>query len=178
LRLYDYAFFLLEFHAFHGEVEPELFLSKSDHTQVWIYTDGGCSPNPGVGGWGVVLKCPEMDLEKELSGAEARSTNNRMELTAVIRGLEALKRPCKTVVVTDSTYVADAFRKNWLGKWQRNGWKTGAKKPVKNKDLWETLVALTKKHEVTWEWVKGHADHPENERCDELATEALRQLKN
>ncbi len=140
--------------------------------KVTIFSDGGCRPNPGPGGWAAILRCPELELAKELSGREAGSTNNRMELTAVTRALETLKRPCDVVVVTDSEYMANAFRQGWLAKWKRNGWKTASKEPVKNQDLWIALDALVAQHTVRWEWTKGHAGHPENERCDELATQA------
>jgi len=136
--------------------------------KVFVYSDGGASPNPGAGGWAVVLKCPAHKLEKEIFGYEAHTTNNRMELTAIIRGLEALKTACCVRVITDSQYVAHAFTKGWLEKWKRKNWKTGGKKPVKNQDLWKRLDALLARHEVQWEWVRGHAGHEENERCDEL----------
>jgi ribonuclease HI len=138
--------------------------------KVTIYCDGGCRPNPGNGGWGAILRCN--GREKELSGAEADTTNNRMELTAVTRALEALKEPCDVTIVTDSEYLANAFRQKWIDKWKRNGWKTAAKEPVKNKDLWVALDALIATHTVHWTWTKGHAGHAENERCDELATDA------
>ena len=134
-----------------------------------IHTDGACSGNPGPGGWGAILHWK--GHEKELSGAEAETTNNRMELTAAIAALEALKRRSKVRLVTDSTYVRDGVTK-WIHGWKRNGWKTAAKKPVKNDDLWKRLDAIASKHDVTWEWVKGHAGHPENERADQLASAA------
>ncbi len=140
--------------------------------QVRIYCDGGCRPNPGPGGWGAILQYPEKKTEKELSGYAPNTTNNQMELTAVIRALDALKVPCDIMVVTDSKYLANAFRQKWLEKWKRNGWKTASKAPVKNKELWQTLDELAGKHHIEWTWIKGHAGHPENERCDELATEA------
>jgi len=140
--------------------------------QVTIFSDGGCRPNPGSGGWAALLRCPEKEIEKELSGYEPDTTNNRMELTAVTRALETLKVPCDVTVVTDSEYMANAFRQGWLAKWKRNGWKTAAKEPVKNQDLWIALDALIAKHRVRWEWTRGHVGHPENERCDELATRA------
>ena len=144
----------------------------AERPKVTIFTDGGCSPNPGPGAWAAILRCPEKDLEKELSGYEAASTNNRMELTAVARALEHLKTACDVTVVTDSEYVANAFRQGWLAKWKRNGWKTASKEPVKNQDLWIVLDAQVARHAVTWEWTKGHAGHPENERCDALAVAA------
>jgi len=138
-----------------------------------IHTDGACSGNPGPGGWGAVL---EWDgHEKELSGAEPETTNNRMELMAAIVALETLKRPCRVRLVTDSTYVRDGVTK-WIHGWKTNGWKTAAKKPVKNADLWKRLDEATRRHSVEWEWVKGHAGHPGNERADALAREAIRTL--
>lgn len=138
-----------------------------------IHTDGACSGNPGPGGWGAILHWK--GHEKELSGAEAETTNNRMELMAAIAALEALKRRSTVRLVTDSTYVRDGVTK-WIHGWKRNGWKTAAKKPVKNEDLWKRLDAIASKHDVTWEWVKGHAGHPENERADQLAREAISTL--
>ena len=138
-----------------------------------IHTDGACSGNPGPGGWGAILHWK--GHEKELSGAEAETTNNRMELTAAIAALEALKRRSKVRLVTDSTYVRDGVTK-WIHGWKRNGWKTAAKKPVKNDDLWKRLDAIASKHDVTWEWVKGHAGHPDNERADQLARDAIATL--
>jgi ribonuclease HI len=134
--------------------------------RVEIFTDGACSGNPGPGGWGAVLRYG--DTEKELSGGEAETTNNRMELIAAIAALEALTRPMDVLLTTDSTYVKDGITK-WIHGWKRNGWKTAAKKPVKNADLWQRLEAATERHRVEWAWVKGHAGHPENERADELA---------
>jgi len=136
---------------------------------VHMATDGACKGNPGPGGWGVVIRSG--DKEKELLGGEPLTTNNRMELTAAIKGLEALKRPCRVVLSTDSRYVMDGLTK-WLPGWQRNGWKTAAKQPVKNADLWQELVAASAPHRIRWEWVKGHAGHPENERADKLASDA------
>ena len=136
---------------------------------VEIFTDGACSGNPGPGGWGVVLRFGSR--EKELSGGEKETANNRMELTAVIEGLSALKEPCDVRLVTDSKYVADGITKCWAESWQKNGWRKADKKPALKPDLWEKLLMLIKKHNVTIEWVKGHAGHPENERCDKLAVE-------
>ncbi|MBQ1988710.1 MAG: ribonuclease HI [Clostridia bacterium] len=136
---------------------------------VEIFTDGACSGNPGPGGWGVVLRFGSH--EKELSGGERETTNNRMELTAAIEGLSALKESCDVRLVTDSKYVADGITKGWAESWQKNGWRKADKKPALNPDLWEKLLMLIKKHNVTIEWVKGHAGHPENERCDKLAVE-------
>ncbi|MGJ3232814.1 MAG: ribonuclease HI [Oceanicaulis sp.] len=141
---------------------------------VVIHTDGACSGNPGPGGWGAILEYG--GREKELSGAEAETTNNRMELMAAIRALETLKRPCSVRLVTDSTYVRDGVTK-WIHGWKKNGWKTAAKKPVKNEDLWRRLDDAQQRHDVTWEWVKGHAGHPENERADQLAREAIATLE-
>lgn len=142
---------------------------------VEIFTDGACSGNPGPGGWGVVLRFGEH--EKELSGGERDTTNNRMELTAAIMGLSALKESCKVRLVTDSKYVADGITKGWAASWQKNGWRKGDKKPALNPDLWEKLLGLIAAHDVTIEWVKGHAGHPENERCDKLAVEFYKKLQ-
>jgi ribonuclease HI len=141
---------------------------------VEIFTDGACSGNPGPGGWGVVLRFGER--EKELSGGEKETTNNRMELTAAIEGLSALKEPCRVRLVTDSKYVADGITKGWAESWRKNGWRKADKKPALNVDLWEKLLDLIKTHEVTIDWVKGHAGHPENERCDKLAVEFYKGL--
>ncbi|MBR0552359.1 ribonuclease HI [Stakelama marina] len=141
----------------------------TDLPHVEIATDGACKGNPGPGGWGVLLRSG--DTEKELSGGEANTTNNRMELTAAIEGLRALKRPCRVTLSTDSRYVMDGLTK-WIHGWRRNGWKTAAKKPVKNAELWQELLAAAKPHEVEWVWVKGHAGHPDNERADKLASDA------
>lgn len=138
-------------------------------TLVHMATDGACKGNPGPGGWGAVIRAG--DKEKELSGGEKLTTNNRMELMAAIKGLEALKRPCRVVLSTDSRYVMDGLTK-WLAGWQRNGWRTAAKQPVKNADLWQELIAAAAPHRIKWEWVKGHAGHPENERADKLASDA------
>ncbi len=142
--------------------------------KVKIYSDGACSGNPGPGGWGVVLEYGE--IKKELSGGETETTNNRMELTAVIMGLSALKEPCKVTLVTDSKYVSDGLSKGWARSWQSNGWRKADKKPALNSDLWEKLLSLDDVHDITVEWVKGHAGHPENERCDALAVEYYRKL--
>lgn len=135
--------------------------------KVDIYTDGACSGNPGKGGWGAVLVYKNM--EKELSGGSADTTNNRMELTAVIEALRQLKEPCTVSLTTDSKYVCDAVTKGWVYSWQKNGWKKADKKPALNVDLWEDLLPLLDKHDVTFDWVKGHNGHPYNERCDKLA---------
>lgn len=134
---------------------------------VYIFSDGACSGNPGPGGYGVILRCGEK--EKELSGGEPDTTNNRMELSGVIAGLEALKYPCKVFLQTDSKYVVDGIEKGWANSWQRNNWIKSDKKPALNKDLWERLLKLLDIHEVKFLWIKGHAGHAENERCDRLA---------
>lgn len=132
-----------------------------------IFTDGACSGNPGQGGWGAVLRYH--GTEKELSGGEPETTNNRMELTAVIEALSALKEPCAVTLTSDSKYVIDAVTKGWVYSWKKNGWRKADKKPALNVDLWEKLLPLLDKHRVTFVWVKGHDGHPENERCDRLA---------
>ena len=136
-------------------------------TEVTIYTDGACSGNPGPGGWASILMAG--GVKKELSGGEKDTTNNRMELMAVIEGLRALKRPCKVDIYSDSAYVVNAFSQNWIGKWIKNGWKNSAKAEVANSDLWKELIDLTSKHDVVFHKVKGHADNEYNNRCDELA---------
>lgn len=137
---------------------------------VTIYTDGACSGNPGPGGWCAILEY--QGREKMISGGEESTTNNRMELMAVIVALEALNRPCEVEVHSDSQYVVNAFNKHWIDGWKKRGWKTANKQPVKNRDLWERLLAAKSKHKVEFIWVKGHAGHELNERCDELATTA------
>lgn len=143
---------------------------QKDPGFVEIFTDGACSGNPGPGGWGAILRWK--GREKELNGGEPETTNNRMELMAAIASLETLKRPMNVVITTDSTYVRDGITK-WIFGWKKNGWKTAAKKPVKNADLWQRLEAATKTHNVQWKWVKGHAGHIENERADELARQGI-----
>ena len=139
-----------------------------------LATDGACSGNPGPGGWGALLRY--RGTERELSGAEPRTTNNRMELMAVIVGLEALKQPCRVHIVTDSQYVMKGITE-WLAGWKRNGWKTSRKGAVKNVDLWQRLDAALAPHTATWEWVRGHFGHPDNERVDALAREAIKQAR-
>ena len=135
--------------------------------QIEMFTDGACSGNPGPGGWGTILRY--QGREKELSGGESQTTNNRMELSAVINGLEALKEPCEVKVTTDSRYVVDGITKGWARSWRADGWRKKDKKPALNPDLWERLLELTEKHSVSFKWIKGHAGHAENERCDALA---------
>jgi ribonuclease HI len=142
--------------------------------QVQIYTDGACSGNPGPGGWGVVLRFE--GKERELCGGAENTTNNRMELMAAIEGLRALKEPCEVLLTTDSTYVKDGITR-WLTNWKKNGWKTAAKKAVKNQDLWEQLDQQTSRHDVQWQWVKGHSGHTENERADALANQGMDTVK-
>jgi ribonuclease HI len=147
--------------------------------ELYAFTDGACSGNPGPGGWGALLQARDGDTvlkERELNGGEAMTTNNRMELLAAIAALEALERPSRITVVTDSAYVKGGITA-WLHAWKKNGWKTMAKKPVKNEDLWRRLDDAARRHEVTWEWVKGHAGHPENERADELARAGMKPFK-
>ena len=143
------------------------------------YTDGACSGNPGPGGWGVVIQAKSVGKvvkQRSLKGGAAETTNNRMELMAAISALEALDRPSEITIVTDSVYVKDGVTK-WIIGWKRNGWKTAAKKPVKNEDLWKRLDTVREKHQVVWEWVKGHAGHPENELADELARSGMDPFK-
>lgn len=138
---------------------------KSDFVE--IFADGACSGNPGAGGYGVILRC--RGKEKELSGGEKHTTNNRMELTGVIVGLSALTRPCDVVITSDSKYVVDGIEKGWAKSWRKNNWKKADKKPALNADLWEKLLDLLEIHNVRFKWIKGHAGHAENERCDQLA---------
>jgi ribonuclease HI len=147
--------------------------------KLFAYTDGACSGNPGPGGWGVVMEAWEGSIlvkARDIGGGEADTTNNRMEMMAAIAALEALERPSAITVVTDSTYVKDGIT-GWIHGWKRNGWKNAAKKPVKNTDLWKRLDAAQARHQVTWEWVKGHAGHEQNERADELARAEINALK-
>ena len=137
---------------------------------VSLYTDGACKGNPGKGGWGVLMRYGSH--EKELFGGEAHTTNNRMELTAIIQGLAALKRPCAVVIYTDSQYVKNGMEK-WIHGWKKNGWKTASQQPVKNEDLWQQLDRLAAQHQIQWQWVRGHAGHTENERADALANQGV-----
>jgi len=146
---------------------------KKDDDIVEIFTDGACRGNPGPGGWGAILRYK--GKEKTLSGAEAHTTNNRMEMMAVIRALEALKRPCKVRLTTDSQYVRKGITE-WLPQWKRRGWKTAAGKPVKNADLWRRIDELAGRHDIEWHWVRGHSGHEENERADRLAVAAIDRL--
>ena len=143
--------------------------------EVTIYTDGACSGNPGPGGWGAILRFGEH--EKELNGGEFETTNNKMELTAAIEALNALKESCLVNLHTDSQYVKGGIT-GWIEGWKRNGWKTSAKKPVKNEELWRALEQARDRHNVSWHWVKGHAGHPDNERADELARQGMEPYKN
>ena len=136
---------------------------------VYLYTDGACSGNPGPGGYGAILKYGK--FEKEICGGEENTTNNRMELLGVIKGLEALNEPCHVVLTSDSKYVIDALSLGWAIKWKQNGWKRNKKDPALNPDLWEKLLQLAANHKMEYNWVKGHAGHPENERCDKMAVE-------
>ena len=142
--------------------------------KVYIYTDGACSGNPGKGGWGAILVYK--NHRKEISGADANTTNNKMELTAMIKALEMLKEPCEVEAYTDSKYLCDSINNGWAESWQKNNWIKKDKKPALNADLWEELLDLITKHNVQINWVKGHGGHPENERCDTLATNAIKQL--
>ena len=149
--------------------------NTQDPKTVYLYTDGACLGNPGPGGWGVVLSWDGQ--VRELSGGLPETTNNQMELTAVIKGLEALKRPVPLHIVTDSKYVMQGVTQ-WMKGWKRNGWRTANKKPVANRPLWEQLDGLLAQHQVSWEWVKGHTGHPQNERCDQLASAQAASFKS
>ena len=151
----------------------------SHRPEVELFTDGACSGNPGPGGWGAILRLKDTtggDKERELSGGDPATTNNRMELMAAIMGLEALKRPCNVRLFTDSTYVKDGVTK-WIHSWKRNGWRTADKKPVKNVELWQRLDTARDGHHVEWHWVRGHSGHPENERADQLARDEIVRLR-
>lgn len=142
---------------------------------IQIYTDGACKGNPGPGGWGVLLRYNSK--EKQLYGSEPATTNNRMELTAAIKGLQALTRACQIDLYTDSEYLRQGIT-NWIINWKKNGWRTAKREPVKNADLWQQLDLLATQHQITWHWVKGHAGHPENELADELANLAIKEMKD
>lgn len=148
--------------------------SAKPRPHVELYTDGGCRPNPGPGGWGALLRCN--GRERELSGAQAQTTNNRMELTAAVEGLSALTQACTVDLHTDSRYLQQGMRE-WLPNWIRRGWKTAGGDPVVNRDLWEQLHALAQRHEVRWHWVRAHSGHAENERVDQLATAAIESMQ-
>ncbi len=154
---------------------PEMRITTDGGPEVRIATDGACKGNPGPGGWAAILTWN--GTEKILTGAEAHTTNNRMEMTAALKALEALKKPAAVTLVTDSRYLMDGMMK-WLPGWKRNGWRNAAKEPVKNADLWLALDAAARPHRIRWEWVKGHAGHPMNERADALATQAIASLRN
>lgn len=149
-------------------------MAESKNGAIEIFTDGACSGNPGPGGWGVLLRMG--DTEREMCGGESQTTNNRMELMAAIQALEAMKRPVKAALFTDSTYVRDGITK-WIHGWKAKGWKTAAKKPVKNVDLWKRLDSALSAHDIDWHWVRGHDGHPENERADELARRGLEEAR-
>jgi len=142
--------------------------------RIEIFTDGACRGNPGPGGWGALLR--HKDREKEMYGAEPETTNNRMELMATIRALEALKKPCEVDLTTDSQYVRKGITE-WISNWKKNGWKTANRQPVKNADLWQRLDAIVHKHKIRWHWVRGHTGHPENERADQLANRAIDEMQ-
>jgi ribonuclease HI len=146
----------------------------SELTTVEIFTDGACKGNPGPGGWGAVIRSGTN--EKEISGGEPLTTNNRMEMMAAVEALNALKRPCHVILHTDSKYVMDGITK-WIFGWQKNGWKTADRKPVKNAELWQVLVEATRRHRIEWKWVRGHSGHPENERADQLACAAAESFR-
>jgi ribonuclease HI len=154
--------------------KSEICKGGNEKPFVEIFTDGACSGNPGVGGYGVILRSGTR--EKELSGCNPMTTNNRMELTAVIKALEALKKPCRVRVVTDSNYVVQGITA-WVFRWLKNNWKNSQKQNVINQDLWERLLNRSNLHDIKWEWIKGHSDHPENERCDKLARLAIKRCK-
>lgn len=147
--------------------------------EVTIYTDGGCEPNPGPGGWGAILQTRRADgtpYEREISGGDPATTNNRMELTAAIEALKALNKPCRVILHTDSEYLKKGITE-WLSGWIAKNWRTSSKTPVKNQDLWQALLAETQRHTIEWQWVKGHAGNPSNERVDQLATAAREKLR-
>jgi ribonuclease HI len=150
-------------------------MTQTNLKKIDLFTDGACSGNPGVGGFGAILRYNSK--EKELSGGEVSTTNNRMELMAVIIGLSDLKEKCSVTIYSDSKYIIDAVNLNWAKKWKKNGWKRSSGEPALNHDLWEKLLALIERHETSFIWVKGHSGHPENERCDRLAVEAAAEYK-
>ena len=143
--------------------------------QVTIYTDGACSGNPGPGGWGAILRY--RNIERAISGGEAETTNNRMELTAVLRAFSLLKEPCEVTLCSDSKYVMDGLSKGWAESWRRNGWRKSDKKPALNADLWQQLLEAVQPHKIHYQWIKGHAGHPENERCDAMAVAESQQFR-
>lgn len=143
--------------------------------EVTLYADGACTGNPGPGGWGAILISTGTGRRIEMSGSDPDTTNNRMEMTAVIEGLRRLKRPCRVHIVTDSKYLVDGM-KSWIHSWRRNGWKTADRKPVRNRELWEELIRLSDTHEADFQWIRGHAGHEENERCDKMAVDAYKAL--
>ncbi|MCA9838177.1 MAG: ribonuclease HI [Trueperaceae bacterium] len=147
----------------------------TEKKRIYIFTDGSCDTTSGHGGWAYLLTYN--GSQKEAAGYEGNTTNNRMELTAAVRALQALKEPCNVTLTTDSQYLKKAFTDGWLKNWQKNGWRTANKAPVKNKDLWLELLELSKQHELNWDWTKGHAGHPENERVDELALKARKERR-
>jgi ribonuclease HI len=154
---------------------PPTSIAQDPRPKVHLFTDGACSGNPGPGGWAFILRHPASGAEKESSGGEPTTTNNRMELMAVIAGLTSLTRPSEVDLYSDSQYVLKGLRE-WLSAWKARGWRTADKKPVKNQDLWEQLDTLRAGHTIRFHWIKGHNEHPENERCDQLAVEAARQF--
>ena len=154
---------------------PPTTIAQDPRPKVHLFTDGACSGNPGPGGWAFILRHPASGAEKESSGGEPTTTNNRMELMAVIAGLTSLTRPSEVDLYSDSQYVLKGLRE-WLSAWKARGWRTADKKPVKNQDLWEILDELRGRHDIRFHWIKGHSEHPENERCDLLAVEAYRRL--
>jgi ribonuclease HI len=153
-----------------GVAEPSAAKAGAARRSVTVYTDGSCDTTSGDGGWAYLLE--HRGAQKRSSGYEPRTTNNRMELTAAVRALEALKEPCDVTIVTDSQYLKKAFTDGWLERWQKNGWRTASRQPVKNRDLWEELIALERVHHVTWSWTRGHDGHPENEEVDRMALAA------
>lgn len=152
-------------------------MTTDELRRVELFTDGACSGNPGPGGWAYILKDPASGQEREASGGEARTTNNRMELLSVIRGLESLNRPCHVTLYSDSQYVVKGLRE-WLVDWKKKGWRNSKREPVKNRELWQRLDELQQYHELSCQWVRGHSDHPENNRCDALAVAAIERVRD